>query len=109
MSLTVRVDRPGVLLRDLHTVGGGLPANATVTTAEGKKRTGDTGTLLTHRTYLADAAFTAAVAFGRDDTDLLAAAPRPCVPRTGHPSSVAAPARPKAPSSSARATTPSTI
>jgi CRISPR system Cascade subunit CasD len=67
LSLTVRADRPGVLLRDLHTVGGGLPPKATVTTAEGKKRTGDTGTLLTHRTYLADAAFTAAITFTDDD------------------------------------------
>ncbi|TXS44076.1 type I-E CRISPR-associated protein Cas5/CasD [Streptomyces sp. uw30] len=58
LSITIRVDRPGVVLRDLHTVGGGLPAKATVTTAEGKKRPGDTGTLLTHRNYLADAAFT---------------------------------------------------
>ncbi|MEU6934817.1 type I-E CRISPR-associated protein Cas5/CasD [Streptomyces sp. NPDC046374] len=61
LSLTVRTDRPGVILRDLHTVGGGLPAKATVTTAEGKKRSGDTTTLLTHRTYLADAAFTVAL------------------------------------------------
>ncbi|MER7832158.1 type I-E CRISPR-associated protein Cas5/CasD [Streptomyces sp. NPDC095602] len=61
LSLTVRTDRPGVPLRDLHTVGGGLPARDTVTTAEGKKRSGDTTTLLTHRTYLADAAFTAAL------------------------------------------------
>jgi CRISPR system Cascade subunit CasD len=61
LSLTVRIDRPGVVLSDLHTVGGGLPARETVTTAEGKKRAGDTGTLLTHRFYLADAAFTAAV------------------------------------------------
>ncbi|MFE7334754.1 type I-E CRISPR-associated protein Cas5/CasD [Streptomyces griseus] len=61
LQLTVRTDRPGVLLRDLHTVGGGLPGKATVTTAEGKKRPGDTGTLLTHRYYLADAAFTIAL------------------------------------------------
>ncbi|MFD3781209.1 type I-E CRISPR-associated protein Cas5/CasD [Streptomyces sp. NPDC058612] len=61
LTLTVRTDRPGIPLRDLHTVGGGLPARSTVTTAEGKKRTGDTTTLLTHRTYLADAAFTAAL------------------------------------------------
>lgn len=66
LSLTVRVDRPGVVLRDLHTVGGGLPAKQTVTTAEGKKRGGDTGTLLTHRYYLADAAFTAAVTIPAD-------------------------------------------
>ncbi|MFE8009396.1 type I-E CRISPR-associated protein Cas5/CasD [Streptomyces sp. NPDC057418] len=61
LQLTVRTDRPGVMLRDLHTVGGGLPGKATVTTAEGKKRPGDTGTLLTHRHYLADAAFTIAL------------------------------------------------
>ncbi|MFE4055243.1 type I-E CRISPR-associated protein Cas5/CasD [Streptomyces sp. NPDC059096] len=61
LSLTVRADRPGVLLRDLHTVGGGLPPKQTVTTAEGKKRSGDTGTLLSHRYYLADAAFTIAL------------------------------------------------
>lgn len=61
LGVTVRVDRPGVLLRDLHTVGGGLPAAATVTTAQGKKRSGDTTTLLSHRYYLADAAFTVAV------------------------------------------------
>ncbi|MGW3183738.1 type I-E CRISPR-associated protein Cas5/CasD [Kitasatospora sp. NPDC001119] len=61
LSLTVRVDRPGVLLRDLHTVGGGLPPGATVTTADGKKRPGASSTLLSHRYYLADAAFTAAV------------------------------------------------
>lgn len=71
LSLTVRTDRPGVLLRDLHTVGGGLPTKATVTTAEGKKRTGDTATLLTHRTYLADAAFTAALTGGPDEQELL--------------------------------------
>ncbi|WP_030267594.1 type I-E CRISPR-associated protein Cas5/CasD [Streptomyces violens] len=71
LSLTVRTDRPGVLLRDLHTVGGGLPTKATVTTAEGKKRTGDTATLLTHRTYLADAAFTIALTGGPDDHALL--------------------------------------
>ncbi|MFB7176879.1 type I-E CRISPR-associated protein Cas5/CasD [Streptomyces sp. NPDC056257] len=68
LSLTVRVDRPGVVLRDLHTVGGGLPPKATVSTAEGKKRGGDTTTLLSHRTYLADAAFTCAVT-GRPGND----------------------------------------
>lgn len=71
LSLTVRTDRPGVVLRDLHTVGGGLPARATVTTAEGKKRSGDTTTLLTHRTYLADAAFTIALTHPDDDHSLL--------------------------------------
>ncbi|MFJ9461509.1 type I-E CRISPR-associated protein Cas5/CasD [Kitasatospora sp. NPDC101447] len=64
LSLTVRTDRPGTVLRDLHTVGGGLPASRTVTTAEGKKRSGTTATLLSHRYYLADAAFTAVVTAG---------------------------------------------
>ncbi|MFJ4858732.1 type I-E CRISPR-associated protein Cas5/CasD [Streptomyces sp. NPDC088730] len=72
LHMTVRTDRPGVLLRDLHTVGGGLPGKATVTTAEGKKRPGDTGTLLTHRYYLADAAFTVALTTtSREDEALL--------------------------------------
>ncbi len=82
LAITVRTDRPGVLLRDLHTVGGGLPPKATVTTAEGKKRSGDTGTLLTHRAYLADAVFT--LALTADDTSLLtraaAALASPCWP-----------------------------
>ncbi|MGW4757536.1 type I-E CRISPR-associated protein Cas5/CasD [Streptomyces chartreusis] len=71
LSITIRADRPGVLLRDLHTVGGGLPPKATVTTAEGKKRSGDTATLLTHRTYLADAAFTLALTAPEGDADFL--------------------------------------
>lgn len=61
LSLTVRIDRPGILLTDLHTVGGGLPARDTVTTAEGKKRGGSTATLVSQRTYLADASFTVAL------------------------------------------------
>ncbi|MGW0771765.1 type I-E CRISPR-associated protein Cas5/CasD [Streptomyces sp. NPDC002676] len=69
LSLTVRVDRPGVLLRDYHTVGGGLPAKATVTTAAGGKRNPSDATLVSDRYYLADAAFTAALT--SDDTSLL--------------------------------------
>ncbi|MFF2651709.1 type I-E CRISPR-associated protein Cas5/CasD [Streptomyces sp. NPDC058045] len=69
LSLTTRTDRPGVLLRDLHTAGGGLPTKATVTTAEGKKRPPGKGTLLSHRAYLADAAFTAVLTC--DDAELL--------------------------------------
>ncbi|UED84714.1 type I-E CRISPR-associated protein Cas5/CasD [Streptomyces profundus] len=61
LSLTVREDRPGVMMTDLHTVGGGLPNRDTVTTAEGKKRGGATATLLSRRAYLADAVFTAAL------------------------------------------------
>ncbi|MGW7352968.1 type I-E CRISPR-associated protein Cas5/CasD [Streptomyces sp. NPDC054784] len=66
LHLTVRVDRPGVPLTDLHTVGGGLPTKETVTTAAGKKRPGDTSTLLSRRTYLADAAFTVALTHPHD-------------------------------------------
>lgn len=61
LELTVRVDAPGVLLTDFHTVGGGLPAARTVPTAEGKHRPGDTGTMVSRRRYLADAVFTVAV------------------------------------------------
>ncbi|WP_031520655.1 type I-E CRISPR-associated protein Cas5/CasD [Streptomyces sp. NRRL F-5123] len=71
LSVTIRMDRPGVYLRDLHTVGGGLSADRTVTTADGGKRPGDTGTLLSHRHYLADAAFTVAVTAPSADGDLL--------------------------------------
>lgn len=109
LHLTVRTDRPGVLLRDLHTVGGGLPGKATVTTAEGKKRPGDTGTLLTHRYYLADAAFTVALTAPRtDDPTLLDryadALRNPRWPL--HLGRRSCP--PEGPSCSARATTPST-
>lgn len=79
LSLTTRTDRPGVLLRDLHTVGGGLPPKGTVTTAEGKKRPPAQGTLMSHRTYLADAAFTAALISA--DTALL----RQCAEALRHP------------------------
>ncbi|KUN00768.1 type I-E CRISPR-associated protein Cas5/CasD [Streptomyces yokosukanensis] len=71
LSIVIRADRPGLLLRDLHTVGGGLPPKDTVTTAEGKKRSGDTTTLLTHRTYLADAAFTLALTTPHGNATLL--------------------------------------
>ncbi|MBD0670754.1 type I-E CRISPR-associated protein Cas5/CasD [Streptomyces sp. CBMA156] len=76
LSLTVRTDRAGVVLRDLHTVGGGLPAARTVTTAEGKKRSGTTATLLSHRYYLADAAFTAVVTADQEHLDAWAEALR---------------------------------
>ncbi|KDN80537.1 type I-E CRISPR-associated protein Cas5/CasD [Kitasatospora cheerisanensis] len=76
LSLTVRADRPGVLLRDLHTVGGGLPARHTVTTAEGKKRPAAAATLLSHRHYLADAVFTVALTGPADLLQTCAAALR---------------------------------
>ncbi|MBX6356501.1 MAG: type I-E CRISPR-associated protein Cas5/CasD, partial [Micromonosporaceae bacterium] len=61
LRLTIRVDAPGIVLTDFHTVGGGLPPSRTVPTAEGKHRSGATGTMVTRRRYLSDAVFTVAV------------------------------------------------
>lgn len=69
LRFTVRTDRPGTLIRDLHTVGGGMPRHLTVATAEGKRRSADTSTLVSHRYYLQDAAFTVSV--HSTDTPLL--------------------------------------
>ncbi len=69
LSMTVRVDRPGVVLSDFHTVGGGLPADETVITVDGKHRSEGKGTLTSKRQYLADAAFTLALTC--DDEALL--------------------------------------
>jgi CRISPR system Cascade subunit CasD len=70
LRFAVRTDRPGTLLRDFHTVGGGQPGKLTVVTAEGTPRPGDAGTLVSHRYYLQDAAFTVAVT-APDDKALL--------------------------------------
>lgn len=61
LGFTVRIDRPGVLLTDFHTIGGGLDKNATVPTAEGKRRPDGATTMVTRRHYLSDAVFTVAV------------------------------------------------
>ena len=61
LRFTIRIDRPGTLLRDFHTVGGGMPRHLTIVTAEGKRRSADKATLVSHRYYLQDAAFTVAV------------------------------------------------
>lgn len=61
LRFTTRIDRPGTLLRDFHTVGGGMPRHLTVITAEGKRRSAETATLISDRYYLQDAAFTVAV------------------------------------------------
>jgi len=61
LDLTVRVDRAGVRLSDFHTIGGGLPRERTVPTAEGKRRPEGQTTIVTRRSYLADAVFTVAV------------------------------------------------
>jgi CRISPR system Cascade subunit CasD len=61
LRFTIRVDRPGYPMMDFHTVGGGLPSARTVVTAEGKRRSGKTTTIVSRRHYLADAVFTVAV------------------------------------------------
>jgi CRISPR system Cascade subunit CasD len=61
LTLTVRIDRPGVLLTDFHTTGGGLPRGRTVPTAEGGRRSEGKATIVTRRMYLSDAVFTVAV------------------------------------------------
>ncbi len=61
LGFTIRVDRPGVRVRDYHTVGGGYPRERTVITADGKRRPASTSTLVSNRWYLSDAAFTVAV------------------------------------------------
>jgi len=71
LQFAVRTDRPGSVLRDFHTVGGGLPRAQTVATAEGGRRAADAATLVSTRYYLQDAAFTVAVTTSEDDTALL--------------------------------------
>jgi CRISPR system Cascade subunit CasD len=66
LTLTVRVDQPGVHLADFHTTGGGLPREQTVPTAAGRRRSEGKATIVTRRIYLADAVFTVAVE-GPDD------------------------------------------
>lgn len=61
LSFTVRIDRPGMPLADFHTIGGGRAKHATVPTADGKRRSEETATIVTRRHYLSDAAFTVAV------------------------------------------------
>lgn len=61
LRLTIRVDRPGEQIIDFHTVGGGVPPKQTPPTAEGTRRPDGTGTIVSRRHYLTDAAFTVAV------------------------------------------------
>jgi CRISPR system Cascade subunit CasD len=71
LRIAVRADRPGTVLRDFHTVGGGMPPKLTVATAEGKHRPGETGTLVSHRYYLQDAVFTLALTTDAEHLPLL--------------------------------------
>lgn len=61
LTLTIRIDRPGTPMVDFHTVGGGLPRSKTVPIAEGGRRPANATTIVSQRTYLADAVFVAAV------------------------------------------------
>lgn len=74
LRFTVRVDRPGVVLTDFHTVGGGYEPARTPLTAEGKRRGAGKGTIVTRRMYLSDAAFTVGVDGPDDLTARLATA-----------------------------------
>lgn len=76
LTLTVRVDRPGRLLQDFHTTGGGLPRERTVPTASGTRRPAGAGTVVTRRWYLSDAVFTVAAEGPRPLIDDIAAALR---------------------------------
>ena len=58
LSLAVRIDRPGLLLTDFHTVGGGYPAGRGLVAAQGKPREHAS---VSRRDYLADAAFVVAI------------------------------------------------
>ncbi|MGW6973802.1 type I-E CRISPR-associated protein Cas5/CasD [Streptomyces sp. NPDC054952] len=71
LEITVRVDRPGTLLIDYHTVGGGQPAHLTAATSGGKNKG---AAVVTRRQYLADAAFVVAVTGPGDQITELAAA-----------------------------------
>lgn len=79
LTLTVRVDRPGTLLADFHTTGGGLPRARSVPTADGGRRPEGKATVVTRRWYLSDAVFTVAAEGPRPLIEEITAALRaPC-------------------------------
>ncbi|MFG2116683.1 type I-E CRISPR-associated protein Cas5/CasD [Streptomyces sp. NPDC048718] len=71
LSYTVRVDRPGTILADFHTIGGNHDPVFGLTTAEGKTRDAP---IVSTRYYLSDAAFTLAVTGPTPVLDLTAQA-----------------------------------
>jgi CRISPR system Cascade subunit CasD len=76
IEVGVRVDQPGTLLDDYHTVGGGY-SEPQLLTAEGKpKKTpaGEPHTELTNRAYLCDASFLAAIQSDAETINWLAQA-----------------------------------
>ncbi|MFE3518958.1 type I-E CRISPR-associated protein Cas5/CasD [Streptomyces sp. NPDC059166] len=76
VRLTVRVDRPGILLEDYHTVGGGFPKERTAATSGGSNKD---AAVITRRQYLSDAVFVVAVtAPDRLAEQIASALRRPC-------------------------------
>jgi CRISPR system Cascade subunit CasD len=69
LAFSIRIDRPGSRLVDFQTAGGGRPAEQTPPLAGGGRRPQGKGTIVSHRHYLSDAAFT--VAATCDDETLL--------------------------------------
>lgn len=72
LEFIVRIDRPGVPLLDFHTVGGGRTRDRTVPTAEGRRRSVDTATIVTRRHYLSDAVFVVGISGPASTIDTLA-------------------------------------
>ncbi|MFN1193178.1 type I-E CRISPR-associated protein Cas5/CasD [[Kitasatospora] papulosa] len=61
LTFTIRIDQPGALYRDFHTVGGGYPREQGLLCGDGTRRSQAKATLVTHRDYLTGAVFTIAV------------------------------------------------
>ncbi|MEU9488022.1 type I-E CRISPR-associated protein Cas5/CasD [Streptomyces decoyicus] len=61
LTFTIRIDQPGTLYRDFHTVGGGYPNGQGLLTGNGTRRKPSTSTIVSHRDYLTGAVFTIAV------------------------------------------------
>ncbi|ALG06955.1 type I-E CRISPR-associated protein Cas5/CasD [Kibdelosporangium phytohabitans] len=61
IEFTIRIDRPGQPIVDYQTVGGGRPREHTPPLAGGGRRPAGRGTIVSHRHYLSDAAFTVAI------------------------------------------------
>lgn len=78
VKLAVRVDQPGSLLRDYHTVSDllGRPLLSASTSAQGRQKSTSKMTHVTTRFYLQDAVFVAAVQGERDFLNTLVSAIR---------------------------------
>jgi CRISPR system Cascade subunit CasD len=61
LEFMIRIDRPGRMTVDFHTVGGGRTRVETPPLAGGGRRGEGKGTIVSHRHYLTDAAFTVAI------------------------------------------------